>query len=1049
MSFPKLSVSNPVLANLLMIMIVVFGAIAWFVLPRALSPDIAAQAATVTTIYPGASPEEVEKLVTAPIEEAIEDAVNKIDLLLSTSSEGISTISIQFEEISDREFSKEMQNLRSAVERVNDLPNEILDEPEVVEFDMEASFPVLTLVVGGGISEPQMKAIAENLRDEILDIEGVGSVRLAGVREREIWIEVDPNKLRAYQLPIAEVINALRNHNLNLPAGTMEVGASEYLVRTLGEFRSIDEIQDTIIRARGTATSLRLSDIATVSDTYEKPRTLSRIHGTPSISLTIQRKTESNTIKLVGQIRELVEDYKLNAPEGARISAVNDYSVILKERFAILENNAFFGLFLVVILLFVFLGFRNALFAALGIPVAFMATFLFMHLTGIVLSGVALFGLILVVGIVVDDAIVVIENIYRHIQRGKSPREAAVIGAEEVGAPVLAASLTTVAAFGPLMFMSGISGQFMRIVPIVAILVLAASLLEVFMILPAHVSEWGKASNRKTHRNDWFNPIKKRYVTVLKHTVRWRYAVVFGVLGIGLAVCAVAFLALDKELFPGEDFPQFYLKAEMPPSFGIKETGEVISQIEKVAASIPADERIAIVSNLGLHTPTSGLLGTTTLRSNVGEVLVELVPKNERKRSVDDIVDSLRPQLARVSGMDKLIIDKLQGGPPSGADVDVKIKGPDFRELQQIAGLLKAELHQMDGVNEIRDDFLVGKSELRVHVKEEKAHQYGLNVFQIAYNVRNAIEGNITTTYRDADEAVDVIVKYNEGALQSISHLQELLIATPTGEIVPLKDVADVREDKGYVEVRRFDGERAITVNAAVDTDKTTAVEVNQALIGTFAGIETMFPGYRLDFRGEFDQIQESFADLVQLFVIGVFLIYVILATQFKSFLQPVIILLAVPFGIIGAMIGLLAVGATLSMIAMFGIVALAGIVVNDSIVLIDFINRYRREGSSRWRAILRGGSIRLRPILLTTVTTVCGLIPMAVGLGGKSPIWMPLASTIIFGLTFATLLTLFVMPALYAITTDINALFTRKRSPVESSIMEDLPVGAEIGADD
>ena len=316
MSFPKLSVSNPVLANLLMIMIVVFGAIAWFVLPRALSPDISAQAATVTTIYPGASPEEVEKLVTAPIEEAIEDAVNKIDLLLSTSSEGISTISIQFEEISDREFSKEMQNLRSAVERVNDLPNEILDEPEVVEFDMEASFPVLTLVVGGGISEPQMKAIAENLRDEILDIEGVGSVRLAGVREREIWIEVDPNKLRAYQLPIAEVINALRNHNLNLPAGTMEVGASEYLVRTLSEFRSIDEIQDTIIRARGTATSLRLSDIATVTDTYEKPRTLSRIHGTPSISLTIQRKTESNTIKLVGQIRELVEDYKLNAPEG-------------------------------------------------------------------------------------------------------------------------------------------------------------------------------------------------------------------------------------------------------------------------------------------------------------------------------------------------------------------------------------------------------------------------------------------------------------------------------------------------------------------------------------------------------------------------------------------------------------------------------------------------------------------------------------------------------------------------------------------------------------
>ena len=1049
MSLPKLSVNNPVFANLLMIIIIVFGTIAWFVLPRALSPDIEVQSATVTTIYPGASPEEVEKLVTVPIEEAIEDDVNKIDLMLSTSSEGISTISIQFEEISDRDFSKQMQNMRSAVERVNDLPNEILNEPEVVEFDMESTFPVLTLVVGGDISEPQMKDIAENLRDEILDIDGVGSVRLAGVRDREIWIEVDPQRLRAYQLPITEVINALRNHNLNLPAGTMEVGTSEYLVRTLGEFRSVDEIEDTIIRARGTGTSLRLGDIASVSDTYEKPRTLSRIHGTPSISLTIQRKTESNTIKLVEQIRELVDDYRLVAPENARISVVNDYSVILKERFGILETNAFFGLFLVVILLFVFLGFRNALFAALGIPVAFMATFLFMQLTGIVLSGVALFGLILVVGIVVDDAIVVVENIYRHIQRGKSPREAAVVGAEQVGTPVLAASLTTVAAFGPLMFMTGISGQFMRVVPIVAILVLAASLLEVFMILPAHVSEWGKVSKHNSRRNRWFNPIKKRYVTVLKYIVRWRYVVVFGVLATGVVICAAAFLALDKELFPGEDFPQFYLKAEMPPSFGMNETSEVISQLEKAAASIPTDERVAIVSNLGLHTPTSGILAGTTFRSNVGEVLVELVPKDQRKRSVDEIVDALRPQIAKISGIEKLTIDKLQGGPPSGADVDVKIKGPDFPELRRISNMLQAELRQMDGVYDIQDDFLVGKSELRVFVKEEKAHQYGLNVFQIAYNVRNAVEGNITTTYRDADEAVDVIVKYSEGALQTISDLEELLISTPAGEIVPLRDIATVREEQGYVEVRRFDGDRAITVNASVDSDRTTAVEVNQALIATFAGIESMFPGYRLDFRGEFDQIQESFADLVQLFTIGVFLIYVILATQFKSFLQPVIILLAVPFGIIGAMIGLLAVGATLSMIAMFGIVALAGIVVNDSIVLIDFINRYRRNGSDRWRAILRGASVRLRPILLTTITTVCGLIPMAVGLGGKSPIWMPLASTIIFGLTFATLLTLFVMPALYAITTDINALFARKPTPARSPAMEDLPVGGEISADD
>ena len=418
MSIPKLSVGNPVLANLLMIVIIIFGVYAWIVLPRELTPEISFNSATVTTFYPGASSEDVEKLVTVPIEDAIEESVNKIDIVLSVSSEGRSLITVQFEEISEREFDKEFQNLRTAVDRVNDLPTEILDEPQVQELDISTGFPVLTIVVGGEISEDQMKEIAEDLKDEILEIRNVSAVRLAGVREREIWVEVDPDQLKAYNLPIEAVISALRTHNLNLPAGTLEMGASEYLVRTMGEFKGLTEIEDTIIRARPTGTPLRVRDVATVSDTYEKPRTLSHINGKPSISLTVQKKTEGNTIKLVAQIRELVEQRKSDLPDGAELSAVNDYSVILKERLGILENNAVFGLILVVVLLYLFMGWRNAFFAALGIPVAFMATFFFLHWSGFSLNGVALFGLILVVGIVVDDAIVVIENVFRRIQEG-------------------------------------------------------------------------------------------------------------------------------------------------------------------------------------------------------------------------------------------------------------------------------------------------------------------------------------------------------------------------------------------------------------------------------------------------------------------------------------------------------------------------------------------------------------------------------------------------------------------------------------------------------
>ena len=435
---------------MLMIIIIIFGLYAWVNLPRELTPEIALQSAAVTTLYPGASPEEVEKLVTVPIEDAIEENVNKIDLLFSTSSEARSVIFVNFEEMSDRDLSKELENLRAAIEQVNELPEEILDDPKVEELDISSGFPMLTIVVGGDVSETQMRDITENLKDEVLDLKNIASVRIAGLREREIWIEVNPDRLRAYHIPIATVVTALGASNLNLSAGTMELGNTEFMVRTIGEFSSPDAIGETIIAVQPTGTSLRLKDIATVSDTYEDTRTLSRIDGRPSISLSVQKKTEGNTIALVAQLRELVEKRSVDLPEGAELTVVSDYSVILKERLGILETNAFFGLVLVILMLLLFIGWRNALFAALGIPVAFMATFWFMSTAGYTLSGVSLFGLILVVGIVVDDAIVVIENIYRHIESGESPKVAAIRGAQEVGWPVVTASLTTICAFGPL-----------------------------------------------------------------------------------------------------------------------------------------------------------------------------------------------------------------------------------------------------------------------------------------------------------------------------------------------------------------------------------------------------------------------------------------------------------------------------------------------------------------------------------------------------------------------------------------------------------------------
>ncbi|MAJ72368.1 hypothetical protein CMK13_05135 [Candidatus Poribacteria bacterium] len=1059
MSIPKLSVSNPVLSNLLMVVITALGVYAWVTLPRDLIPEIVTYTARISTFYPGASAETVEKLVTARIEDAIEK-VDQIDLITSKSSEGRSDISVQFEEISDRDFDKRIQDLRNAVDRIKDLPSELLDQPEVVAVDISNGVPMVTVAVSGNLDESQMKLAAEALEKQIIKIDGVSNIQVAGVRDREIWVEVDPDRLKSYNLVAEQVSLALSQRNLNLPAGVLEVGQSEFLVRTMGEFRSVAEIAETIIKVTTYGTPVRVKDIATVRDTYQEARTLSRINGQPSISLTIQKKNDGNAIRIIDQIRKIVTPYTegqtnpvnqmiqktsskltpIELPPETKISLVNDSSVLLRERLGILQNNALLGLVLVVVFLWLFMGSRNAFFAALGIPTAILGALWILKLMGSSINASTLFGLILVIGIVVDDAIVVIENVFRRMEEGLSPAKAAIVGAQEVAWPVLSASLTTMAAFLPLILMSGIPGQFMRVVPITGVVVILASLVEVFAILPAHIAEWSKptTANSEEGHSNWFVNIQDRYVELLNRILDWRYVIVFGTVLGTFVFSILAFISLPKELFPGEDFPQFYIKVDMPTDYGIEETTQFMEKLERVVKSLPREEYVALVTNIGLQTPTNGLEGTS-ISSNVAEVLVELVPKDERNRSRDEIIEFLRLQMTEITGAEKIYFDKQEGGPPRGRDVEVKVKGDRIPQLVAIANQLKRKLSSIDGVFDVKDDFKSGKPEIRLRTKGEKLRQFGLTIFQVANNVRNAIEGNTCTVYRDADEAIDVVVKYTKNSMNTIDALSQMMIATPSGISVPLKDIAQISRENSLVDIKRFDVERAITVSASVDREVTSPAIATQVLQATFEDIGFRYPGYSLDFRGEFDQILESFKELgLKLLPMGVMLMYFILGAQFKSFLQPFIILFAIPFGVIGAMVGLLITQSTLSLIALFGVVALAGIVVNDSIVLIDFINQRRNQNQKSKTyddqekandpvdelrdAVLKGSRLRLRPIVLTSITTIAGLIPMFLGLGGKSPVWQPLASTIIFGLLFSTLLTLFVMPALYYIIEGIRS---------------------------
>ncbi|RKY87176.1 hypothetical protein DRQ09_04865 [candidate division KSB1 bacterium] len=1018
----KFSVKNPILVNFIVLFIIIVGAYSLFTLPRELIPDVPFNWVFIITPYPGVSPEEIEKLVTIPIEDEIAD-VDKIESISSESSEGVSFISVKFEEVSNGEFDKLVQDLKSEVDKVRDLPADV-EDPEILEFSMNEFIPILNVVLSGDLPELEMKRIAENLRDEILDIKNVSKAELGGIREREILVNVDPARLNAYNLAISQIIQTLKKRNMNMPGGTLKLGRSEYLLRTMVELHSVDEIKNTIIRSGKFGDYLKVKDVADVKDTFKDLNIISRLDKKTAITISISKKKEGNSIKIINEIKKIVEKYNETIPEGVKITLTNDSSIYIKDSLNVLQSNAIIGLILVIIVLYFFLGWRNALFAALGIPVTFMATFFFMKQTGQSLNGNSLFGLVLILGVIVDDAIIIIENCYRYIQKGISPRKAAIIGTTEVIKPVLSATGTTIAAFLPLVLMPGIMGKFMEIIPIVVSLCLLASIFEAFVVLPAHIGDWSKkGSSKNNHRKKYFQKFAIKYVHLLKKFLKRRYYVLVSIIIIFLLSISLIPL-VGVEMFSEEEVSQFFILVELPEKTKLEETDRVIKEVEKVALTLPEEEVKSVIANAGLmQTETEWLQ-----RSYVGQVIVDLVEKKDRKRTIDEIMNSLREKVNNISGIKSVRFMKIQTGPPVGKPVEVKVKGKYFDELQKVVDEVKNRLKQMDGVYDINQDFGEGKSELKIYVDEEKASMLGLDVFQIAYMVRNAFEGNKATVIRDGDEEIDVVVKFKKSARKELSDLKNMKLITPKGNLIALKDVAKIKVEPGFYAIKRFNRKRAITISANIDKRKTSAVKVNNKLVEEFKDIGKRYPGYRLDFRGEFEEFKKSFSSLGRLFIIGVILIFMILGGQFKSLIQPFIILFTIPFAFIGAMLGLLLSRSPFSIVTLFGVVALAGIVVNDSIVLISFINNRRRSGYRRWRSIIEAGKVRLRPIILTSVTTIFGLLPMAIGLGGRSEGWAPFATTIVGGLLVSTIATLFAIPCIFSIVDDIKLKFLKDK---------------------
>ncbi|MBU1742578.1 MAG: efflux RND transporter permease subunit, partial [Proteobacteria bacterium] len=722
----------------------------------------------------------------------------------------------------------------------------------------------------------------------------------------------------------------------------------------------------------------------------------------------------------------LVADYQKRLPPGIRIEISRDSSVWIKSRLKTMYTNGFWGFLFVCITLFVFLTWRTAIWTALGIPASFMGAIIFMYAAGLTINMLTLFSLILVLGIVVDDAIIVSENVHRHQLMGKSPRDAAIDGANEVTMPVIAAILTTIAAFLPMLMMSGIMGKFMAVIPQVVTFALLASLIEALVILPSHLADFLKPippEQRKAKEGRLYPFLRRRYRRGLRIVLRLRYLAVAVAIALAGVMGHVAVTKIPFILFDAKDISAFMINIETPVGTKLAKTGEVVAQIERIVKKLSKKDVNTITTFVGRQIDHK--TGASEDGSHLAQVTIETSHfDTEGRRNGFVVMEDVRRRLTGLTGVSRLEVSEIAGGPPVGSPVELRVRGEKFKTLRLIAEEIKAYLRSLPGVVDLKDDFNPGKREIIVRPYLQKALRLGLTADQIALATRTSFGGTKASDIRRGRDEIDIVVKLAQRFRDNPSFVDQIKVKNLKGKLVPFRAVADRIFVRGLSTVKRYERKRAITVTANVNKAVTTSNQVNRLLMAKFADLGKRYPGYDLAFGGEHEEQQESLQSLLAAFLVAVLLIFIILGALFRSYSQPFVVLFALPFGFIGVVVGHLVMDITFGILSLLGLVALCGVVVNDSLVLVDFINSSRRRGGGRWMSIIRGGTLRLRPIILTSVTTILGLSTLMFKTTGQAGFLAPMAISLCWGLAFATLLTLYLVPCVLAINDDFRLMF-------------------------
>jgi HAE1 family hydrophobic/amphiphilic exporter-1 len=1014
------------------------GLAAFARIPVEYYPDVTLNSVAVNTVWLGASAEEVERLVTQKLEEEL-SAVEDIQEMRSVSQADQSEIIIDFEEtLDDDEYESAVNDVRAALDRVVDLP---VDAEEPFLFELIASAPVIFLAVvdEGGVGPLALREVSRSLERELERYPGVQSVEIRGAQDREIRVLVDRPAAARYGLTVTEVAERIRRRNMNLPAGTFASGGGEATVRAQGDYADLQEILDTVVAEREGGSLVRLREIAQLESGLEEARFLSYYDGQPAQLLQVTKEDDVDALEIVAGLDEWIARRQAAMPEGIRLQKTLDTADFIRPRMGVLVDNLATGVVLVVLILWFTIGFRNALLTSISIPFSFLTAMIFFPMLGISINATTLMGMLLVSGMLVDDAIIVLENIYRRIEEGEPLRAAVTNGANEVMWPVICAVTTTCAAFAPLLLVEGTAGKFVSILPKAVLVCLIASLAECLIILPAHYLDFGSrrrvvdGEGTPTGRGS-FARVSARFHAMREATDRGiaaaRNAYVRALepmlahrLRFAVAMALLVFLThsvskhLDVVLFPGE-YDTLNVLLESPPHYSLQQTAEVVERLQ-----VPLLEYVgngardlsflvgtSVDSNYDMLAGPNVAMSFLVMDAESGA----LVDSERQLIEIKERVDAWRAE--NPEGIAELRVQARQDGPPIGPPVEVRIESADYLEAKAVAGEIKAYLHTLPGVFGIEDNLKLGPQEVRVRLDEQRAARYQVGFEDVATALRGANDGLVASSFRspEIDEDIDIRVMLAARYRENLGDLLDTELRTPSGSLVKLRDVADVELTRGFLSFRRYDEQRTVSVYADVDTQIATSTRVNEDLKARFADIPARYPGVTIRYGGEFEATGEAFADLLSVFPIAFLAIYMILAALFRSYMQPLIVTAAIPFAFVGVIFGVAIMQYEVSFILMYATIGLTGVVVNDSLVMVDFINRARERGTPLEQAVRESGAMRFRPILLTTLTTVIALMPMALGVQGSSKTYGPFAAAISFGLMFAMVGTLFAVPVAY-----------------------------------